>query len=268
MGRGGAGRGRRPGLGSRGSRWSPRVRRAGGAEREQRSYGAASGVEEASVAGGGPHAERSGHGRTGLEQAAPQRVFEPLPRSGAVDHPTGAHRTAVGERDHQLIAGMHHIGDRARVDLETAGGAGAGQGLGGGGGHAVAVGVPEGALSPEELAAFLRGEAVPEACGVRAEAVQGGAPVAVGADGAADVPVDGPAQSAQGQIAGPARRLHHTGRAQRVGLGQESAAGDGVDRALGTVQGEGEVHGGEAGADEEDVGGVLAYGVQRTRLPG
>ncbi|MFJ9373220.1 hypothetical protein [Streptomyces sp. NPDC101455] len=216
------------------------------------------GVEEASVARRDAHAERSGHRRSGLEQAAPQRVFEPLPGSRAVDHPPHAQRTAVGERDSQLPAGLGHIGDRARVDLEAAGGAGPGDRLGGGGRHAVAVGVPEGALTREELPAFFGGEAVPESRGVRAQAVQGGAPVAVGADRAADVPVDGSAQCVQGQVAGPARRLHRAGRSQRVGLRQESVAGDGVDRALGVVEGEGQVYGGETRTDEEDVGGILA----------
>lgn len=130
------------------------------------------------------------------------------------------------------------------------------------------VGVPQRALPLQERGPLLGGEAVPQPRGVRTQTVERGPPVAVGADGPADVPVDGPAQRGERRRVEPVGGVHRRGGAERVRLGQQPAPGDGVHGAPGPVEAERQVDGCESRADEQHVGGAGERTVEGAGRPG
>jgi hypothetical protein len=262
-----------PDLGYR--RALPQLAPAQGTEHPQRAPGAAAGVAQPAVLRLDPHVQWVGHGQPGVEEALPQRVrrlAQTQSRAGAVHDPAdGQFPASVPARDpYAQGAVVRLLGRRhaARVEAQPTRAEHPLDRLRGVRGHAVPVDAPPGTVRRDELPSLLRGQGRPQFGGDRAQPVHGRAPVAVCPHRAGDVPAYLPAQLGQREAPQRDGAGHGGQRVHRVGQGQSAVRGHGVHGAARLLQEQGDVDGGQAGAHEQDVLGVLrAAGVQCARGP-
>ncbi|MNN72455.1 hypothetical protein D3C81_1884920 [compost metagenome] len=115
--------------------------------------------------------------------------------------------------------------------------------------------VPKRAQVAQETAALRQGPGRPKIAGGMPHVVDHGAPVII-AGGKPSLPEH---LGGTADIGALARR--HDGRAMTAG--QQAMTGDGGEAPTGTTQGDGGVHHGKAGANQQDVVGVVGQCVQR-----
>ena len=236
----------------------PQVAAAQRADREQRP-GLGQGAEHAAVVGGvDAEPGRAGADEPGAGQPGQQGVGgDRADRTGAVDDGADAQDGSVVEGHLEGVGSGAYVGDGAAVAHQPPGvgdrpEAGVGHRR-----HPVAVDVPGAGVLADEAALVGLRQAAPELRGHRAEAVDGGPPVADRLGGRGDVGAQRATELVQPVPPGDAGRRRGRGSGGHdVVLGHRVVAGDGVEGATLAVGADREVDHGQAGAEQQHVTGV------------